>query len=130
MPKHEVYATAEGEIFLAGTGKKRGLIDEIGGLEDAIEVARKEAKLSDDIPVVVEGAAESILEALLLGPEPAASEIEAALRRYEARRLEAMAEISLGAGSLESLRPFAASISPMLQGEAVVAALPYAIEIH
>lgn len=130
MPKDEVYATAEGEIFLARTGKKRGLIDEIGGLEHAIEVARKEAKLSDDIPVVVEGAAESILEALFLGPEPAASEIEAALRRYEERRLEAMAKLALGEQSIANLRPFAAALSPLLEGETVVAALPFAIEIH
>jgi protease-4 len=129
MPAEKVYATAEGEIFLAPTGKKRGLIDEIGGLEKAIEIARKEANLSGDIPVVVEGAADSLLEALLLGPEPAASEIEAALRRYEQRRLEATAKWALGS-HVEELRPFAAAISPLFEGESVVAALPFAIEIH
>lgn len=129
MPTDRVYATAEGEIFLAPVGKERGLIDEIGGLDLALEIARKEGDLPQDIPVVVEGAAESILEALLLGPEPAASEVEAALRRYEERRMQSVAQWALG-GNLEELRPFAAAISPLLAGESVVAALPYAIDIH
>lgn len=130
MPKEKVYATAEGEIFLAPTGKARGLIDELGGLEHAVSLARKLAKLPDSAPVVVEGASESILEALLLGPEPAASEVEAALLRYEQRRIESVARLAVGDRGLSHLRPFAASISPLLEGESVVAALPFAIEIH
>lgn len=129
MKAADVYATAEGEIFLATTGKKRGLIDELGGIERALAVAREEAHLPEDIPVVVEGASESILESLLLGPEPDAQEVEGALARFETRRLQAATNWALG-GVASELEPFRAAVSPLLVGESVVAALPFSIKIH
>jgi protease-4 len=128
MKAEDVYATAEGEIFLATTGQKRGLIDELGGIETALAVARKEGNLPDDIAVVVEGDSESILETLLLGPEPDAQEVEEALARFEARRVQAAADWALG--DARSLEPFRAAVSPLFAGESVVAALPYSIEIR
>lgn len=129
LPKEKVYATAEGEIFLATVGKERGLIDELGGIEKALALARQEAKLPESIPVTVEGAEESILESLLLGPDPSESDVEAALRSFESRRFERISEWALG-DHLTTLRPFAAAIAPLLDGEQVVAALPYALELR
>ncbi len=129
LPKEKVYATAEGEIYLAGVGKERGLIDELGGIEKALEVARKEGNLPANIPVVVEGGQENILSALLLGPEPEADDVKAALLRYEAKRLEDAASLAFGMQG-STLRPFAAQIAPMFAGESVIAALPFALEIR
>lgn len=129
LPKEKVYATAEGAIFLSQTGKERGLVDEIGGIERALELARQTAELSEDTPVIVEGPAESLLDALLLGPEPEAGEIEAAFARFEARRLAA-ASIFPDAALVDQLRPFSAIVSPLLSGETVVAALPYSMSIR
>ncbi len=129
MDKAAVYETAEGAIFLARTGKQRGLLDELGGLSQAITVARKEARLHDDVPVVVEGAAESLFESLLLGPEPDAGEVQVAIERFRRRQAEASLPFS-DLRALEMLRPFAASIQPLLDGESVVAALPIAFSVR
>lgn len=129
MDKEKVYATAEGEIYLATTGKERGLIDELGGIQKAIAIAKEEGDLPDDIAVVIEGGPESILEALFLGPEPEAKEVEAALARFEAQRLKAASDWALG-GIADDLKPFRAALAPLLAGEVVVAALPYAITIR
>ena len=129
MPKDKVYATAEGEIYLATVGQKRGLIDELGGISDAIALARKEAGLSDSVPVVMEGTAESLLEALFLNPDASASEVQAALTRFEEAWLRQVSKWALG-GHVEELRPFAASLSPLLAGESVVVALPFALRLH
>jgi len=124
-----VYATAEGAIFLAPTGKDRGLIDAIGGLSDALDLARQEAKLEADIPIVVEGAAESLMEALLLGPDSAAGDVEAAwlaFQRHQAGRLLPGLDPTLA----QVLAPFSAAVLPLASGETVVAALPFTITLH
>ncbi len=114
---------------MATVGKQRGLIDELGGVSRALEVARKEAGLKKDIPVVIEGAAESLLESLFLGSEPNAQEIQAALTRFEQARLASISRWALGS-SVEELKPFAAVLAPLFAGESVVVALPYTITIH
>lgn len=129
LAKEAVYGTAEGEIFLAGVGKERGLVDEIGGVQRALELARELAGVPEEIAVVVEGPAESLFEALFLGSEPDSSELESALARFEERRQRAAAAFPDRA-LLEALRPFSAAVSPLLAGETVVAALPYALEIR
>lgn len=129
MEPAAVYATAEGAIFLSPTGKERGLIDELGGLELALQRARALAELPEEVPIVLEGAGESLLESLFLGPQPEAGEVEAALLRYEARRAKALAQLPEQM-LREQLRPFAAALSPLLSGETVVTALPYSITVR
>jgi len=129
MKKADVYATAEGEIYLATVGKARGLIDQLGGVADAIELARKEAGLPKNVAVVMEGAQESVLEALFLGPEPGAQEVQAALERFEQARLASIAEWALG-DSFTGLKPFSSTMAPLFAGESVVAALPYTLNVH
>lgn len=126
LPLDRVRATAEGAIFSATVGKERGLVDELGGLTRALGLARELARLDEDTPVVVEGAAESLLETLLLGEGAEAGEVEAALVRFHERQ----ARMAGRWPDLESLRPFAAALAPLLSGESVVAALPYAIDVR
>lgn len=47
MTRDQVHAVAQGRIWLAGKGKEIGLVDQIGGLEDAIAAAASKAKLSN-----------------------------------------------------------------------------------
>lgn len=130
MDPDAVRKTAEGEIFLAQTGQERGLVDDIGGLSHAIELARKAAHLDPETPVVLEGARETLFETLFLGTEPEAQEVRAALDRFETARLAAVARFALGNGVLDQLRPYRAVLSPLLSGEAVVAALPFAVQLR
>ncbi len=129
LPKEQIYGTAEGEIFLATVGQERGLIDELGGLKRALDIARGLAKVPDSIPVVLEGATESLFESLLLGPEPGAQEVKAALDRFERKRLEASTGWALGNG-WRALLPFEAVVAPLLAGENIVAALPFALQVR
>lgn len=128
MAVEDVAKTAEGEIFLATVGKERGLVDEIGGVERALELARSLAKLGPDAPVTIEGARESLLEMLLLGEEADEAAIEGALGRYAERRASFL---GLPLQSLErELRPHAAVVGPLLAGENVVLAAPFVVDLR
>src|SRR5262249_25111613 len=47
----KVEDSAQGRVFTGAEAKKRGLVDELGGLEDALAAARTQAKLPADAPV-------------------------------------------------------------------------------
>jgi protease IV len=124
MPADKVLANAEGRIWSGPQGLERGLVDELGGLGDAIVEARKLGKVPADSAVSVEGAADGLLELLGLDDdEQNSSHIAAAVARFQARP-----HISLDVLTPE-LRPFAAALAPLFMGESVVAALPYAIRV-
>ena len=116
---------AEGRIWSGPQGLERGLVDQIGGLLDAIDEARKLGKVDAKTPVTVEGASESLLDMLSLGSDDDdESHVRAALARYEARPLLPLDTLP------EELRPFAAALGPLFRGESVVAALPYALTVR
>ena len=116
---------AEGRIWSGSQGLERGLVDQIGGLLEAIDEARKLGKVDAKTPVTVEGASESLLDMLSLGDgDDDESHVRAALARYEARPLLPLASLP------EELRPFAAALGPLFMGESVVAALPYALTVR
>ncbi len=129
MDPERVLATAEGEIFLAPTGVDRGLVDELGGLARAIEIARAAADLGESTPVVIEGVQDTLIETLFLGEQPEAHEVQAALRRFEQARLAEVARWSFGE-SFDRLQPFKAALTPLLAGEQVIAALPFTLQLH
>ncbi len=54
MSKEKVEAIAEGRVWTGTQAKDRGLVDELGGLDHAIVLAKKAANLSptEDIPVL------------------------------------------------------------------------------
>lgn len=47
MSRDQVHAIAQGRVWLGTKGKEIGLVDELGGLDDAIQAAAKKAQLSD-----------------------------------------------------------------------------------
>lgn len=60
LPSPEVKEIAQGRVWSGVRAKKIGLVDEFGGLEDAIQEAAKRAKLSDDWQVEDYPRAESL----------------------------------------------------------------------
>jgi len=48
LPKNKVQEIAQGRVWSGTAAKQLGSVDEIGGLEDAIKAAAKQAKLGDD----------------------------------------------------------------------------------
>jgi len=55
---------AQGRVFTGAEAKKRGLVDEIGGLEDALAAARAAGKLAADAPVDVYPGEPSLIDML------------------------------------------------------------------
>jgi ClpP class serine protease len=53
MPKARVDSLGQGRIYTGAQGAANGLVDRLGGLEDAIEEARKRAGLGRDAEPVV-----------------------------------------------------------------------------
>jgi len=123
LPNEKIRELAEGRIYSGSQGKDLGLVDEIGGLAHAIQVARKLAKLPAETPVTVEGPRDGLLDRLLLGEESSNAQIEAAVLAYE-KRAAVLSQLP------PSLRVHVASLSPLLHGETAVVALPLAVTLR
>jgi protease-4 len=66
LPKDKVLAIAKGRIWSGEEGKDLGLVDELGGLDVALKLAKEAAKIpaGDEVDVVVFPRKRSLLEAL------------------------------------------------------------------
>lgn len=51
MTRDEVHEVARGRVWTGADARERGLVDELGGLRDAVRIARQRAGLGDDAPV-------------------------------------------------------------------------------
>jgi protease-4 len=111
----KVAASAEGRIFSGREGKARGLVDELGGLPEAIGRARALAGLAADARVAVAGDGGGLLEAL--GDDDPQGRVVAPV---------AAAAIALA----PELGPYLGSLAPMLGREASLCALPFALTVH
>lgn len=113
----KVKASAEGRIFSGREGKTRSLVDEIGGLRDAIARARSLAGLAADARFSVAGEASGILEALAADDEPPPGVAQAAWR-------EAISRVAPQAVDLVE------SLAPLAEGEHTLCAVPFGIEVR
>jgi protease-4 len=115
---------AEGRIWSGAQGKERGLVDDLGGLRRAIALARQLGGLDAAAPVVVEGAAESLLESLLVGEGASASELAGAIERARVARAPVIA------AATRELLPYVNALGPLLAGEQVFAGLPFGVIVR
>jgi protease-4 len=126
MPLEKVEASAEGRIFGGVEAKDRGLVDSIGGFEEALKVALDLAKLPADTPVDLVGDSPALFD--LLGVDP--QDEEASASRQAARRA-ALAEILPEFPQLApELQAFFGTLAPLLAGERTLAAMPFALTIR
>lgn len=122
ITRERVAESAEGKIFSGRQGKERGLVDEIGGLSEAIAKARELAQLPEDARIVVVGGKPTLLDAL--GPQGASEE--------QARRVVnavVPSPIEMLERTLPELSPFVTSLAPLAEGERAVVAMPYALTV-
>jgi protease IV len=124
VPVDKIKPFAEGRIWSGQHGKERGLVDDFGGLADAIQLARELGELDERAPVVVQGGSESLFQTLLLGSDASDAEIAAAVSRFEARRSPLVRAIPT------ELRAFIGSHSALAEGEATTLAMPHALFVH
>jgi protease-4 len=121
IPVERVAASAEGRIFSGRDGQHRGLVDEMGGLAEAIARARSMAGLPDDARFDVDEEPEGLLR-MFADPEPrAAVQAPSTLVGAAASSLERVAP---------GLAPFAGSLASLVAGERVLCALPFALTVR
>jgi protease-4 len=150
IPVEKVAASAEGRIFSGRDGKARGLVDELGGLREAIVRARAMAGLAADAEVDVAGEPTGLLQTLTGGEGAQSEESGPAgggggalsdLGDIGARVVQGVAA-GFGVGTLPrgggggstgltaELLPFVGSLLPLGRGEHALCALPFALTVR
>lgn len=116
----DVEANAEGKIFSGTEGKARGLVDELGGLNDAIAKARELAGLPESARVAVVTPKSSLLD--VLDPELAQEKIRGSAAPGAAIEvLDRMAPEAV---------PFVTSLLPLAEGERTAVAVPFVLTVR
>jgi len=124
LARDRVLASAEGRIFSGLEGKQRGLVDQLGGLDAALELARRRAGLGAHAPISVEGPAGGILAALGLDESASTEQLTAALTREHDNIWNPLRRAP------REFVPTLVGLSPMLFGERVLAVLPILLRLR
>jgi protease-4 len=124
-----VRASAEGRIFGARDAQGRGLVDEIGGLREAIERARSLAGLPADARAGLADEVHGLLPTLLEDDTPPSSSSEIALLR-DRSAVPTRQALRLATTVDPGIAPFVASLAGMIDREAVLCALPFALTVR
>jgi protease IV len=123
-----VERSAEGRIFGGATAKERQLVDELGGLDEAMRHALEVSGLgeSGEVRLVESGGG---LSELFGGGETDGGEgrAEAGAMASRALGVDALGRLALGQLLGEETRTWLESLAPMIQGEAVVASTPFGV---
>jgi protease-4 len=118
IPVARVAESAEGRIFSGRDARARGLVDELGGLSDAIARARLLAGLPQDARVGVARDSSGVLRELLQSDAPQSQ------AKWPLVAVGSIGEIA------PELGPFVASLAPLTGHEASLCALPFALTIR
>jgi protease-4 len=127
LPAEQIGKFAEGRLFAGEEAKSLGMIDAVGGLEDAIKLAMELAKVPDDTPVDLVGTPPTFFEALAsedVAQEVAPSAADAARRAAAAAILAPLSE------QIPELGAFVGAFAPLLSGEKVLAVTPFALAVR
>jgi len=128
LPPSRIEAVAEGRIMGGDRAVLSGLVDERGGLIRAIDLALDLAGADKQLAVRVVRPPSALMNLLGIdSEEPAVAGGQ--LRRQLNQASEAALRRSWGPLG-EQIAAFAASIDPLLGGEHLIAALPYALVLH
>jgi protease-4 len=117
----EIAPSAEGRIFSGRQALERKLIDQLGGLHEAIGLARELAHLGPDAEVAFPEARQGLLQ-LLDGLETSFGARSGAVAAVESVR----GFSPIKAAALEALGPLA----PLASGERTVTAMPFRLEVR
>jgi protease-4 len=121
-----VAAAAEGRIFAGAAAKDQGLVDEWGGIEQAIEHAKKLAKLDENAPIRVEGDTGALFDWFDDDSPDDALAPQILQRALGIRRLASAPGDAPGT----DIETFLGSVAPLATGEKTLAALPFALLLH
>lgn len=133
LPLETIAPSAEGRLFGGVEAQGRSLVDELGGLERAVALARELAQLPADAPVEIEQDDGGLLELLATGDETgenAAQTPERAALKERAREAMAGALLPEWLGVAPEVGTFAAAMAPLLAGERALTVLPFAVTLR
>ncbi|MFS8070308.1 MAG: S49 family peptidase, partial [Byssovorax sp.] len=116
---------AEGRVFGGVEAKERGMIDELGGFQEALALAQKLAGLPEDTPFEVTGDGDGGLLDLLDTGDASASGGGDSKAEGAARRVAQEALVPEWTGAMPAVGAFVGSMTPFLRGERTLAALPF-----
>ncbi len=119
ITSEKVAENAEGKIFSGDEAKRLGMVDELGGLEDAIAKARTLAKLPADARVHVVSPGGGALEQIL---GSGGGDARAPISGAEGMALRALLPASTAA--------FVTGYAPLLRGERALTTLPFGIVVQ
>jgi protease-4 len=120
---------AEGRIFGGVEAKDRGLVDQLGGFQDALKLAIELAKLPDDVPVDVLTDSPGLFD--LFGVDDPGEESSHAKVLATSAKREAMAAVLPSLGDLgPEVSAFLGAMAPLLAGERTLAAVPFALTVR
>jgi protease-4 len=129
VPVARVSPSAEGQVFGGAEAKERGLVDELGGLADALQLARELAKLPADAPLEVVGDQAPLLDLLDADPDDDAESARLAIAE-RARRAAVEAVSEPWRAMLPEIETFVATARPILDGERALVALPFVLSVR
>jgi protease IV len=119
---------AEGRVFGGVEAKARGMIDELGGFEEALALAQKLAGVPEDTPFEITADGGGLFDLLETGDASANgggdSKAEGAARRVAQEVL-----VPEWTGAMPAVGAFVGSMTPLLRGERALAALPFGVVI-
>ena len=119
LPADKVAAFAEGRLHAGREGLSLGMVDELGGLQEAIAFARKAGGLEPDAPAYLVGDESGIERVLGLDDDAA----------EQAPSGRALARLAVSAIAPD-LASFARAFEPMLHGEHTLVAVPFAFLVR
>ncbi|MFO0586704.1 MAG: signal peptide peptidase SppA [Polyangiaceae bacterium] len=134
LPVDKVATFAEGRLFAGEEAKNLGMIDQVGGIEDAIKLAKELAKVPDDTPVDLVGAPPGFLEALggddASGESGESADSARAMAAEAARRAAAETAMAPWMSRVPEMGTFAGALAPLFTGERVLTITPFAFALR
>ena len=103
----QIHEVAQGRVWTGSQAKDRGLVDELGGLDRAVEMIRSKAKIDSGkkIALVPYPDRKSFLEVLLERGKETASAEDVAMRKLLPKRSERQWAIGLRESGLKRAMP-------------------------
>ena len=117
----KVQTFAEGRIWSGREGRALGMVDTWGGLADAVDLARKEAKLDPGVDVRLVGRDHDFFDVFGLDDDDAAA---------LSPRPDGLLGVLAASPDAEPLLAFGGSIAPLATGERALVAMPFAFLVR
>jgi protease-4 len=129
LPIEQIQEVAEGRIFAGDAALDGHLVDEWGGMDRAIAVAKDLGHLPEEAPVRLVGQGLGFFDWLESDDESEAWDPDGSKSPW-AWAIAALAGRPRGPADLADLGPFLASVRPLFRGEHAIAAIPFALLLH